>query len=124
MLEKMLNEVKDTNTTLANCMIIQCACKRYESAVAREMEEVLVSMPIGKPMRPKEIARMSKYNSCQFVTAMLRKLKMANLVMREEIPCEPFEIEVGGDYFDYQEGKWVNPRYKTIDKVAVYTRIK
>jgi hypothetical protein len=123
MLEKMLNEVKDTNTTLANCMIIQCACKRYESAVAREMEEVLVSMPIGKPMRPKEIARMSKYNSCQFVTAMLRKLKMANLVMREEIPCEPFEIEVGGDYFDYQEGKWVNPRHKTIDKVAVYTRI-
>ena len=124
MLEKMLNEVKDTNTTLANCMIIQCASKRYESAVARDMEEVLISMPIGKPMRPKEIARMSKYNSCQFVTAMLRKLKMANLVIREEIPCEPFKVEVGGDYFDYQEGKWVNPRYKTIDTVAVYTRIK
>ena len=124
MLEKMLNEVKDTNTTLANCMIIQCASKRYESARARAMEEVLASMPIGKPMRADEIASMSKDNTCQFVTAMLRKLKMANLVMREEIPCEPFQIEVGGDYFDYQEGKWVNPRYKTIDKVAVYTRIK
>jgi DNA-binding HxlR family transcriptional regulator len=123
MLEKMLNEVKDTNTTLANCMIIQCACKRYESAVARAMEEVLVSMPIGKPMRPNEIAEMSKDNTCQFVTAMLRKLKMANLVTREEIPCEPFKIEVGGDYFDYQKGKWVNPRYKVIDKVAVYTRL-
>ena len=124
MLEKMLNEVKDTNTTLANCMIIQCASKRYESAVARDMEEVLISMPIGKPMRANEIASMSKYNSCQLVTAILRKLKMANFVVREEIPCEPFKIEVGGDYFDYQEGKWVNPRYKTIDTVAVYTRIK
>ena len=124
MLEKMLNEVKDTNTTLANCMIIQCACKRYESAVARRMEEVLVSMPIGKPMRANEIAEISGDNTCQLVTAMLRKLKMANLVIREEIPCEPFKFEIGGDYFDYQEGKWVNPRYKTIDKVAVYTRIK
>ena len=124
MLEKMLNEVKDTNTTLANCMIIQCASKRYESAVARDMEEVLLSMPIGEPMRANEIAEISKYHTCQFVTAMLRKLKMANLVIREEIPCQPYEIEVGGDYFDYQEGKWVNPRFKTIDKVAVYTRIK
>ena len=124
MLEKMLNEVKDTNTTLANCMIIQCASKRYESAVAREMEEVLLSMPIGKPMRASEIAEISRDNTCQLVTAMLRKLKMANLVIREEIPCEPFKVEVGGDYFDYQEGKWVNPRYKIIDKVAVYTRIK
>ena len=124
MLEKMLNEVKDTNTTLANCMIIQCACKRYESAVARRMEEVLISMPIGKPMRANEIAEISGDNTCQLVTAMLRKLKMANLVIREEIHCEPFKVEVCCDYFDYQEGKWVNPKYKTIDKVAVYTRIK
>ena len=123
MLEKMLNEVKDTNTTLANCMIIQCACKRHESAMAREMEEVLLAMPIGKPMRPNEIAKNSRYNSCQFVTAMLRKLRMANLVIREEIPCEPFQIEVGGDYFDYKEYKWVNPKYKTINTVAVYTRL-
>ena len=124
MLEKMLNEVKDTNTTLANCMIIQCACKRYNRAVARRMEEVLTSMPIGKSMRANEIAEISGDNTCQLITAMLRKLKMANLVIREEIPCEPFKVEVGGDYFDYQEGKWVNPKYKTIDKVAVYTRIK
>lgn len=124
MLEKMLNEIKDTNTTFTNCIIIQCAGKLYESVKAQEIEETLVSMPIGKPMRANEIASMSKYNSCQLVTAILRKLKMANFVVREEIPCEPFKIEVGGDYFDYQEGKWVNPRYKTIDTVAVYTRIK
>ena len=124
MLEKMLNEVKDTNTTLANCMIIQCASKRHDSAFAREMEKVLISMPIGKPMRANEIAEISGDNTCQLVTAILRKLKMANIVIREEIPCEPFKVEVGGDYIDYQECKWVNPRYKTIDKVAVYTRIK
>lgn len=124
MLEKMLNEVKDTNTILANCMIIQCASKRHDSALAREMEKVLTSMLIGKPMRVNEIAEISGDNSCQFITAILRKLTMANLVMREEISCEPIKIEVGGDYIDYQKGKWINPRYKTIDKIAVYTRIK
>jgi DNA-binding transcriptional regulator GbsR (MarR family) len=80
-------------------------------------------MPIGKPMRANEIAEMSKYSSCQFITATLKKLKMANLVIREEIPCEPFTIMIGGDY-NWRTYEWENQKPKVIDKIAVYTRIK
>ncbi len=99
-------------------------------------EQILDVMPIGVPMRAKEIcqavAETGVKDICgcglldinpQRVVQCYKALEPYGIMKKESIPCEPFKIEVGGDYFDYQEGKWVNPRYKTIDKITVYTRL-
>ena len=99
-------------------------------------ENILDAMPIGKPMRAKEICqavaelgvastwcpnRTLKINP-QSVVQCYNTLEPYGIMKREVVPCEPFTIMVGGNY-NWRTYEWENQKPKVIDKVTVYTRL-
>ena len=109
--------------------------ERKDVVYARE--QILDVMPIGVPMRAKEICEKvaelgvaSVYGSPNFSISPQRVVQCYNalepygIMKREVIPCEPFIIMVGGrEKFVDGEWKLIDQKPKTIDKVTVYTRI-
>lgn len=112
-------------------------CERRDIVYIRE--NILDAMPIGKPMRAKEVCqavaelgvasiwggnRTLKINP-QSVVQCYIALEPYGIMKREVVPCEPFTIMVGG-YQEYNGNEWVmkGQKPKVIDKMAVYTRLK
>ena len=107
--------------------------ERKDVVYARE--QILDVMPIGVPMRAKEICEKvaelglaSVYGSPNFsispqrVVQCYRALEPYGIMKREVVPCEPFTIMVGGDY-NWRTYEWENQKPKVIDKITVYTRL-
>lgn len=102
-------------------------------------ENILDAMPIGKPMRAKEICQavaelgvVSTWSqnrtleiNPQSVVQCYNALEPYGIMKREVVSCEPFTIMVGGEW-DYVNEEWVvvGQKPKVIDKVTVYTRLK
>ena len=108
--------------------------ERKDVVYARE--QILDVMPIGVPMRAKEICEKvaelglaSVYGSPNFsislqrVVQCYRALEPYGIMKKEVVPCEPFTIMVGGEY-NWRTYEWENQKPKVIDKVTVYTRLK
>lgn len=107
--------------------------ERKDVVYARE--QILDVMPIGVPMRAKEICEKvaelgvaSVYGSPNFsispqrVVQCYKALEPYGVMKKEVVPCEPFTIMVGGDY-NWKTYEWENQKPKVIDKVTVYTRL-
>ena len=107
--------------------------ERKDVVYARE--QILDVMPIGVPMRAKEICEkvaelgvVSVYGSPNFsispqrVVQCYKALEPYGVMKKEVVPCEPFTIMVGGDY-NWRTYEWENQKPKVIDKVTVYTRL-
>lgn len=108
--------------------------ERKDVVYARE--QILDVMPIGVPMRAKEICEKiaelglaTVYGTPNFsispqrVVQCYRALEPYGVMKKEVVPCEPFTVMVGGDY-NWKTYEWENQKPKVIDKVTVYTRIK
>ncbi len=105
--------------------------------VVYRREQILDVMPIGVPMRAKEIcdkvAELGVANTWgsrpleihpNSVYQCYDALEPYGIMKREVVPCEPFTIMVGG-HWDYVNEEWVlvDQKPKVIDKITVYTRL-
>ena len=107
--------------------------ERKDVVYARE--QILDVMPIGVPMRAKEICDKiaelglaTVYDTPNFSISPQRVVQCYNalepygIMKREVIPCEPFTVMVGGNY-NWKTYEWENQKPKVIDKITVYTRL-
>lgn len=133
----MLNLSMNESTKIVAVAYANHQWLRKDTVYARE--NILDAMPIGKPMRAKEIceavAKLGVANiwggnkplavSPQQVVQCYKALIPYGIMSREVVPCEPFTIMVGGRW-DYVNEEWVlvDQKEKIIDKVTVYTRLK
>lgn len=112
----------------------------YRRDVVYLREQILDVMPIGKPMRAKEVCDavaetgVANIYGCgaltinpQSVVQCYNSLEPYGIMKREVVPCEPFTIMVGG-YEKYNpqtdRWEWTDQKPKVIDKVTMYTRLR
>ena len=128
-----MNLVMNESTKIVAVAYANNQWERKDVVYARE--QILDVMPIGVPMRAKEICDKvaelgvaSIYGTPNFSISPQRVVQCYNalepygIMKREVVPCEPFTVMVGGTY-NWITYEWENQKPKVIDKITVYTRL-
>lgn len=120
-------------------MLNEKVCQAYvensrdRQHMTERWEDFFNAMPLGVPMTATEIAKWASVHRRSYweygyhaVTHAMRALCAMGAVKREEVPIEPYEIEVERPpRYDYGLHAWVSqpPKKITIDKKTVFIRL-